>query len=44
MTRSVSAVEEARPKTREIANPWKIGSVMMKIAPMIAAAAVSAIG
>ena len=44
MTSTVSAVEEARPKTREIARPWKIGSVRMKAAPIIAAAAVRKIG
>ena len=27
MTRTVSRVEEARPKRSEMARPWKIGSV-----------------
>ena len=40
----VSAVDEARPNTSEIASPWKIGSVRMKAAPIIAAAAVRTIG
>ena len=44
MTSSVSAVDEARPNTSEIASPWKIGSVRMKAAPIIAAAAVRKIG
>ena len=44
MTSKVSAVEEARPNTMEIASPWKIGSARMNTAPIIAAAAVRKIG
>ena len=37
-------VEEASPNTSEIARPWKMGSVRIKAAPIIAAAAVRKIG
>ena len=39
ITRTVSSVDEARPKRREIASPWKMGSVRMTPAPIMAAAA-----
>lgn len=41
MTSTVSRVDEARPKIREMARPSKIGSGRMKAAPIIAATAVS---
>ena len=44
MTSTVSRVEEARPNSSEIASPWKIGSVRITAAPIIAASAVSRIG
>jgi hypothetical protein len=40
----VSSVEEKRPNSSEIANPWKIGSSRMVAAPIIAESAVSRIG
>ena len=44
MTSTVSSVDEARPKSSEMARPWKIGSVRITAAPIIAASAVSRIG
>ena len=44
MTRTVSNVDDARPNSNDIANPWKIGSVKITAAPIIAARAVSKIG
>ena len=41
MTSTVSKVDEIRPKSNEIASPWKIGSVKITAAPMIAARAVT---
>jgi hypothetical protein len=41
MTKTVRAVAEAGPKTSENARRWKIGSVRMNAAPIIAAAAVA---
>ena len=44
MTSKVSTVETKMPKISEIASPLKIGSSRMKVAPIIAASAVSAMG
>jgi hypothetical protein len=44
MTRTVSDDDDKSPNNNESANPWKIGSDMMKALPIMAAAAVSTVG
>jgi hypothetical protein len=36
ITRAVNVVDEARPKSSQIASRWKIGSARMTAAPIVA--------